>query len=91
MHGFTLGFGLARTIENIHLIYSYATRSHADDLKLFYEDHKNELLHMGDYAYKLISDFYSLYCHPEKKNSSLTNEHNPRDKNYLRLIVDNTE
>lgn len=91
MHGFTLGLGLARRMKNIHLIYSYATRSQADDLKLYYEDHKNELFHMGDYAYKLISDFYSIYCPPKKANLHLTREHNPKDKNYLRLIVDNTE
>ncbi len=77
-YGFTLGFCLARKINEEHIIYSCATRSVEKNLRQYYEDHKKELLAIGDYAYELVHDVYAKY----RGNAS-------KKKNFLRLIVSN--
>jgi len=79
MHGYTLGFGLTQKIDTLNLIYSYATRSKEKNLKDYYISHKNDLLLVGDYAFRLLRDIYLLYDHP------IVNIKKP----YLKLIINN--
>lgn len=78
IHGYTLGWGISQQIDKLRLIYSYATRSPNEDLKSYYTSFKNELLLVGNYAFKLLRDIYSLYA-----------GENRIIRPYLKLVVDN--
>lgn len=84
-HNFTVGFNLNKKINDFKLTYSYATRSKDQNIRLYYKEIKQELILLGDYCYKLISNLYLLYCsgyEPPVIISSYTKPHNP----HLRLV-----
>jgi len=86
-HGFTFGFNISKKLGDFNLIYSYATRSKNNGLPDYYEKHRNELAHMGDYGYKVISNIYANYCNPNLDIPCTTDKKNYPQKPFLTLLI----
>lgn len=88
-HGFTFGCNVSKKIEGFHLIYSFATRSKNNGLSEYYHELKNELLNLGDYSYKKISNIYRMYCDPKLIAPSISSKNIFSRKPHFYLISDN--
>ena len=53
-YGFHYSFTMVRKINHFHLLYSFATKNKEQDMPNYFSEHKDELLKIGDYCYKLI-------------------------------------
>ena len=88
-HNFSLGFNLIKKIDSFNFIYSFATRKNTKGLQKYYEDLRQELLMLGDYAYKLLRDIYvqyeNTYTPPFLDETKIFT----KQKSHLKLVVDN--
>lgn len=91
-HGFTFGCNVAKKVDNFTLIYSFATRSHNDHLSIYYHDHINDLIAIGDYGYNTIRNLYANYYDSQWQSPpNIHGTQNKVKKPLFKLIVNNNK
>lgn len=81
--GFSFGFCMIKKINDMFVIYSFATKSQLE--KAVYRDSNETLVKIGDWFFNELKSVHRQYVVHEKESSL-----SPTLSTSLRLIVDNT-